>query len=57
MKYLVKEFARLITENINRPIIILIKDVDNLIKDGLGEILFLHDKFNIEKRKVLFICS
>ena len=57
VKYLVKEFARLITEFINRPIIVFIKDVENLTKDGLGEILFLHDKFNSEKRKVLFICS
>ena len=57
VQYLVKEFARLITEYINRPIIVFIKDVEYLVKEGLGEILFLHDKFNSEKRKVLFICS
>ena len=57
VQYLVKEFARLITEYNNRPIIVFIKDVEYLVKEGLGEILFLHDKFNSEKRKVLFICS
>jgi SpoVK/Ycf46/Vps4 family AAA+-type ATPase len=55
--YFVKEFARVITEYSTRPIIIYLKNVDNMARDALSEILFLHDKFNTEQRKVLFICS
>ena len=58
VQYLVKEFARLITEYINKPIIVYVKNVDSLCKFGaLGEIMFLHDKFNTYKKNVLFICS
>ena len=58
VQYLVKEFARLITEYINKPIIVYVKNVDSLCKFGaLGEIMFLHDKFNSYKKNVLFICS
>ena len=57
IQYFVKEFARIITEYINRPIIIYIKNVDSLCKNALGEILFLHDKFNTFKKNALFICS
>ena len=58
VQYLVKEFARLLTEYINRPIIVYVKNVDSLCKGGaLGEIMFLHDKFNSYKKNVLFICS
>jgi len=57
IQYFVKEFARIITEYINRPIIVYIKNVDSLSKNALGEILFLHDKFNTFKKNALFICS
>ena len=56
IQYFVKEFARLITEY-NRPIIVYVKNVDLMAREALGEILFLHDKFNSEERRVLFICS
>ena len=54
--YFVKEFARLLTEY-NRPIIVFIKNISFIVREALNEILFLHDKFNSEERKVLFICS
>jgi chromosomal replication initiation ATPase DnaA len=57
IQYFVKEFARLITEYINRPIIVYIKNVDTLSKNALGEILFLHDKFNTYKKNAIIICS
>lgn len=57
IQYFVKEFARLITEYINRPLIIYIKNVDYLSKNALGEILFLHDKFNSYKKNAILICS
>ena len=57
IQYFVKEFARIITEYINRPIIVYIKNVDSLSKNALGEILFLHDKFNTFKKNAIFICS
>ena len=56
IQYFVKEFARLITEY-NRPIIVFVKNVDFMAREALGEILFLHDKFNSEERRVLFVCS
>jgi Cdc6-like AAA superfamily ATPase len=56
IQYFVKEFARLITEY-NRPIIVFVKNVDLMAREALGEILFLHDKFNSEERRVLFVCS
>ena len=58
VQYLVKEFARIITEYINRPLIVYVKNVDSLCKFGaLGEIMFLYDKFNSYNKNVLFICS
>ena len=57
VQFLVKEFARLLTEYYNRPIIIYIKNVDTLAKNALGEILFLHDKFNSYPRNAIFVCS
>jgi len=57
IQYFVKEFARIITEYINMPIIVYIKNVDSLSKNALGEILFLHDKFNTFKKNAIFICS
>ena len=57
INYLVKEFARVITEYTTKPIIIFLKNVDTMARDALNEILFLHDKFNTEQRRVLFICS
>ena len=56
IQYLVKEFSRLITEY-NRPIIVYVKNIDLMSREALGEILFLHDKFNSLDRKVLFIGS
>jgi SpoVK/Ycf46/Vps4 family AAA+-type ATPase len=57
VQFLVKEFARLLTEYYNRPLIIYIKNVDTLAKNALGEILFLHDKFNSYPRNAIFVCS
>lgn len=57
IQYFVKEFARLITEYLTRPLIIYVKNVDYLIKNAFGEIMFLFDKFNSYKKNCLFICS
>ena len=57
IQYFVKEFARLISEYVNRPIIVYIKNVESLSRYALGEILFLHDKFNTIPKNALFICS
>ena len=57
INYFVKEFARVITECTTKPIIIFVKNVDTMTRYALSEILFLHDKFNTEGRRVLFICS
>ena len=58
INYFVKEFARVITESTTtRPIIIYLKNVDLMAREALGEVLFLHDKFNTQERKCLFICS
>ena len=57
INYFVKEFARVITEYTTKPIIIFLKNVDTMTQYALNEILFLHDKFNTEQRRVLFICS
>ena len=57
IQYFVKEFARLISEYIKRPIIVYIKNINNLCKNALGEILFLLDKFNGIKQNALIICS
>ena len=57
IQFFVKEFARVITESTTKPLIIYLKNVDLMAREALGQVLFLHDKFNTEKRKVLFICS
>ena len=57
INYFVKEFARVITECTNKPIIIFLKNIETMTQYALNEILFLHDKFNTEQRRVLFICS
>ena len=57
INYFVKEFARVITECTTKPIIIFLKNIETMTQYALNEILFLHDKFNTEQRRVLFICS
>ena len=57
INYFVKEFARVITECTTKPIIIFLKNIEAMTQYALNEILFLHDKFNTEQRRVLFICS
>ena len=57
INYFVKEFARVITECTSKPIIIFLKNIETMTQYALNEILFLHDKFNTEQRRVLFICS
>ena len=57
INYFVKEFARVITECTTKSIIIFLKNIETMTQYALNEILFLHDKFNTEQRRVLFICS
>ena len=57
IQYFVKEFARVVTEFTNRPIIVYVRNIETLVQNALPELLFLFDKFNNEKKKLLFICS
>ena len=58
IKYFVTELGRLCNEFGNRPVVILVKNIDYVVNNALPELLFLHDKFNNNKKKnILFIVT
>ena len=57
IKYFVKEFARVITEYIQRPIVVYVRNADTLFKNAMPELLFLFDKFSNDKRVIFFVSS
>ena len=57
IKFFVTEFGRICTENVKRPVLIFIKNDDEIVKNALSELLFLYDKFNNHKKNLVFIVS
>ena len=57
IKFFVTEFGRLCSEFNKKNVVILVKNIDIIAKTALPELLFLYDKFNNNKKNIMFILS
>ena len=55
--FFVKEFPRVLLESTVRPLVIYIKNIDKVMNKALQELVFLYDKFNTAKRKLIIVVS
>jgi Cdc6-like AAA superfamily ATPase len=57
IKFFVTELGRICSEFTKRPVVIFIKNADFIVNKALPELLFLYDKFNNNKKNIMFILS